>query len=138
MQNSIHRLKERNNNIRHEENPTSTKNNLYNQTPLIHAQNYKEFLEEEESEEEEENRRPRVDPEKEEILKENELLKDQITRQERDYGRMELDLEKKIKEIEIEGDNILRGKIRELEEENSRLKGQVDYIVSSNPIYYFN
>lgn len=72
---------------------------------------------------------PMVDPEKEEIYKENILLREQLTRQDRDFQRLQDDLDRKMKEVEIDEQNLLNSKIRELEEENSRLKGQVESIV---------
>lgn len=145
MQNSINRLQERNRNIvipEQREEPKDEK------SQIIYINPYQNQFQQEPQEDSEDDdyvensppkmvekkkrRKPEIDSEREEIYKENMLLREQLTRQVRDYERMELDLEKKTKEIEQESENTLKSKIRELESENARLKGQVEYIVRIN------
>lgn len=69
---------------------------------------------------------------RQQILKENLLMKDTLGRKEKENFRLMNTYEKKIRQTEQWEDETVNSRLQEVQNENQRLRGQLDSIVSIN------
>ena len=69
------------------------------------------------------------DAEREQIFKENVALKQTLDRKEKEHQRLQKQYETKVKESEEVEKQALQERLHQLQEENNRLRGQVESIV---------